>query len=58
MKKEALASEVCSRSANRILVLDRRIESACNELRGMIDGDSPWDSQISNVISILEGYIV
>lgn len=32
-----------------------RIDSAIVELQSMIDGDSPWDSQISNVIRILEG---
>lgn len=56
--QQAVASEVCSRAASRLLILDRRIEKACEELRGMIDGDSPWDSQISNIIRILEGDMV
>lgn len=56
--QQAVASEVCSRSANRLLVLDRRIEKACEELRAMIDGDSPMDGPISFVIEILEGNIV
>lgn len=56
--QQATASEVCSRSANRLLVLDRRIESAIAELSDMIDGGEECrgrDSEISRIINILEG---
>jgi hypothetical protein len=56
--QQAVASEVCSRSANRLLVLDRRIKAAVTELSSMIDGGEECrgrDSEISQVIRILEG---
>jgi hypothetical protein len=38
-----------------VVTLKKRIKTALRVLEGMIDGDSPMDGEISDVIRILDG---